>query len=116
MLLLSAFLMSNEQYTAADEMLEERAQMSLTRWEAPRETLSAKTKLIDHTAKTSLPHAFEMLMTDYKEQVDAVRARPAWDDYGLRCRGGSKELLRHSDQCTNSAACLRDCSWCPQKR
>src|SRR5712664_253481 len=35
--------------------------------------------------KTSLPQAFEMLMTDYKEQVDAVRARPAWDDYGLRC-------------------------------
>ena len=31
MLLLSAFPMSNEQYTVADEMLEERAQMSLTR-------------------------------------------------------------------------------------
>lgn len=40
-----------------------------------KETLSAKMKLIDHTVKHSLlPHeqAFEMLMTDYKEQVDAL--------------------------------------------
>jgi len=66
---------SADKIQAGLESLSARADVSN---ELRREALSARVKLIDHTVKTSVtsltPHeqAFEMLMTQYKEQVDGL--------------------------------------------
>lgn len=63
---------SADKIQAGLESLSARADISN---DIRRETLAAKIKLINHTVKASLPpheQAFEILMEDYKAQIDAL--------------------------------------------